>query len=266
MVSVFDIIPNNFFNPLSSNSNYRTNAALFQFIYEQYDNEISYRIKRNILRDELAYYISEHSEDLLSDSDMSNKSYQDISSDYLRKFASKDVGWLEEEFDETTFEKYIVITEQGVMLAELLIRLERPEREEEVFINTDVELDIFEDAFRSAIERNVRIIVFSFVTSHSAISEVEVYSHERERRPENTDSRIMIVADEKLVMIADADNARGNWSGTVSNNKLMKDVVREHIHNDIYMLKLRNIFGKEIYEKIHLHTSQETKSCQEVKK
>ena len=130
MVSVFDIIPNNFFNPLSSNSNYRTNAALLQFIYEQYDNEISYRIKRNILRDEVAYYISEHSEEFLSDNDMSNKSYQDISSDYLRRFVSKDVGWLEEEFDETTFEKYIVITEQGVMLAELLIRLERPEREE----------------------------------------------------------------------------------------------------------------------------------------
>ena len=58
VASIFDIIPNNFFNPLSSNSNYRTNAALLQFIYEQYDNEISYRIKRNILRDELAYYIS----------------------------------------------------------------------------------------------------------------------------------------------------------------------------------------------------------------
>ena len=130
MDSVFDIIPNNFFNPLSSNGSYRANAALLQFIYEQYDNEISYRIKRNILRDEVAYYISEHSEEFLSDNDMSNKSYQDISSDYLRKFASKDVGWLEEEFDEATFEKYIVITEQGVMLAELLIRLERPEREE----------------------------------------------------------------------------------------------------------------------------------------
>lgn len=130
MIGAFDIIPNNFFNPLSSNSNYRANATLLQFIYEQYDNEISYRIKRNILRDELAYYISEHSEDLLSDNDMLNKSYQDMSSDYLRRFASKDVGWLEEEFDESTFEKYIVITEQGVMLAELLIRLERPEREE----------------------------------------------------------------------------------------------------------------------------------------
>ena len=109
-------------------------------------------------------------------------------------------------------------------------------------------------------------IIFSFVTSRSAIPEVEVYSHERERRPENTDSRIMIVADENIVMIADADNARGNWSGTVSNNKLMKDVVREHIHNDIYMLKLRNIYGREIYDKIQLNTNQETKGCQEIKK
>lgn len=91
MASIFDIIPNNFFNPLSSNSNYRANAALFQFIYEQYDNEISYRIKRNILRDEMAYFISEHSEEFLADYDMSNKTCQDISSDYLRRFSSKDV-------------------------------------------------------------------------------------------------------------------------------------------------------------------------------
>ena len=130
---------------------------------------------------------------------------------------------------------------------------------EEVFINTNIELDVFEDEFRQAVERNVRIIVFSFVTTHSAIQEVEVYSHERERTVKNSDSRIMIVADENLVLIADADNARGNWSGTVSNNKLMKDVIREHIHNDIYMLKLRDIYGKEMYEKININTSQETK-------
>lgn len=138
--------------------------------------------------------------------------------------------------------------------------------EKEVFINTDVELDVFEDTFRSANERNVRIIVFSFVRNHSVIPEVEVYSHERERRPKNTDSRIIIVADENIVMIADSDNARGNWNGTVSNNKLMKDVVSEHIHNDIYMLKLRNIYGREIYDKIQLNTNQETKDCQEIKK
>lgn len=130
MGDVFDIIPNNFFNPLASNSNYRINSVLFRFIYEQYDNEVSYRIKRNVLRDELAYFISENYEKLIVDSENSTKSYQDIASDYLRKFSGKDVGWLEEEYDDSTFEKYVVITEPGVMLAELLIKLEQPEREE----------------------------------------------------------------------------------------------------------------------------------------
>lgn len=130
MVNVFDVIPNSFFNPLSCSSNYRINSALFCFIYEQYDNEISYRIKRNLLRDELAYFISENYGELITDDESTSKSYQDIATDYLRKFSSKDVGWLEEEFDDATFEKYIVITEQGVLLAELLIRLERPERDE----------------------------------------------------------------------------------------------------------------------------------------
>ena len=130
MDSVFNVIPNNFFNPLSSNSNYKINSVLLQFIYEQYDNEISYRIKRSILRDEMAYFISNNFDFFVSDSETAAKSYQDMASDYLRKFASKDVAWIEEEFDDSTFEKYIVITEQGILLAELLTRLEKPEREE----------------------------------------------------------------------------------------------------------------------------------------
>lgn len=128
--SVFDVLPNNFFNPLSSGSNSKTNSILLQFIYEQYDSEISYRIKRAVLRDELAYFISENSDCLLSENDKIYKNYQDMASDFLRKFASKDVGWLEEEIDDSTFERYIVMTEQGVMLAEFLIRLKQPEREE----------------------------------------------------------------------------------------------------------------------------------------
>lgn len=130
----------------------------------------------------------------------------------------------------------------------------------EVFINTDISLDVFEEEFQKAMDRNVRVIIFSFVKCSSAVTGVEIYSHDRERGAGNTDSRIMIVADENLVMIADSDNARGNWSGTVSNNKLMKDVIREHIHNDIYMLKLRDIYGREMYEKIHINTNQEKKS------
>ena len=94
MDSVFNVIPNNFFNPLSSNSNYKINSVLLQFIYEQYDNEISYRIKRSILRDEMAYFISNNFDFFVSDSETAAKSYQDMASDYLRKFASKDVAWI----------------------------------------------------------------------------------------------------------------------------------------------------------------------------
>ena len=130
MTNIFDVIPSSFFNPLASNSNNIINSALLLFIYEQYDNEISYRIKRNILRDELAYYIGENFGELIADSENSSKSYQDIASDYLRKFSAKEIGWLEEEFDDSTFEKYIVVTEQGLMLAELLIKLGDPQREE----------------------------------------------------------------------------------------------------------------------------------------
>ena len=54
--------------------------------------------------------------------------------------------------------------------------------------------------------------------------EVEIYSHKRARTKDNTNSRLMIVADDHMVMVADADNGRNNWSGTVTNNKLMKNV------------------------------------------
>lgn len=201
-----------------------------------------------MIPEETVMYIAKEPEVLL------NK----VESDYKNNIAGAKNGlksYLETRYDE----KSALIKGYDNVIEKMKYIINHAEKE--VFINTDVELNVFENEFRSAIGRNVRIIVFSFVKSHSAIPEVEIYSHERERKSENTNSRIMIVADEKLVMIADADNARGNWSGTVSNNKLMKDVVREHIHNDIYMLKLRNIYGREIYEKIHINTNQETKSC-----
>lgn len=130
---------------------------------------------------------------------------------------------------------------------------------EEVFINTDMELNVLEEEFSKAIDRGVRVIVFSFVEMTVDCQGVEIYSHNRKRTAENTNSRFMIVADDAMVMIADADNSRNHWRGTVTNNTLMKKVVREHIHNDIYMLKLRNLYGKEIYEQVHIHTKQEEK-------
>ena len=48
----------------------------------------------------------------------------------IRKMASKNIGWLEEETDDTTLEKAIYMTENGLALAEFLLSLQRPEKEE----------------------------------------------------------------------------------------------------------------------------------------
>jgi hypothetical protein len=81
----------------------------------------------------------------------------------------------------------------------------------------------------------------------------------RKRTPENTDNRLMIVVDDEMAVVADANKGREDWKATVTNNKLMKNIVREHIHNDIYMLKIRDLYGREIYDKIHINTSLEEK-------
>lgn len=116
---------------------------------------------------------------------------------------------------------------------------------------------MLKETLERAVEKGVRIIVFSFLEFKVECKGVEIYSHQRPRTANNTNTRLMVVADDNMVIMADANNARGNWTGTVSNNALMKKVVREHIHNDIYMLKLRNIYGKEMYGQIYINTLQE---------
>lgn len=154
-------------------------------------------------------------------------------------------------------EKYAILNDRDIILqkAGKLIR----EAKQEIFINTDMDLNDLVQDLKIAADNNVRVIVFSFVKQEFSCQGVEVYSHNRERNVKNTNTRLMLVVDDDMVLIADDGSGRGKWTGTVSNNRLMKSIVREHIHNDIYMLKIRDIYGKEIYDKIHIHTSLETK-------
>lgn len=130
MNNVFDMVPGGFFNPLSSGSNNVANAACLIEIYDQYDKEVSYRISRKVLRDNLAIYILENH--LKSDDETENDDSKpiDIANNFIRKFISSDVGWLIEETDDSTYEKYIVMTEAGIALAEFLKNIEKPEKVE----------------------------------------------------------------------------------------------------------------------------------------
>lgn len=130
MYRVFKMIPSGFFNNLASGSNQRIYADCIQLIYKEYEKEISYRIPRNQIRDSLAIYFLENHVELSYEEYSGDKTANDMANAVLRKFLSREIGWLDEEIDEATYEKQIVMTENGIALAEFLNRLEKPEKEE----------------------------------------------------------------------------------------------------------------------------------------
>lgn len=130
MYRVFKMVPAGFFNNLASGSNQRIYADCIQLIYKEYEREISYRIPRNRIRDSLAIYFLEHHVELSNEDYSGDKTSNDMAAAVLRKFLSRETGWLDEEIDDATYEKQIVMTENGIALAEFLNQLEKPEKEE----------------------------------------------------------------------------------------------------------------------------------------
>lgn len=130
MQNLFDVIPVGFFNYLASNSNHRIYADCMQVIYDEYDREISYRIPRSRIRDALAIYLMENHVQFEDEKLSENRNYNDMANTVIRKLSDQDVGWLEEEADDMTYEKHIVMTEVGIRLAEFLAELKKPEKEE----------------------------------------------------------------------------------------------------------------------------------------
>lgn len=125
--NLFDKIQNNFFNPLSSNSNNRVNSECLIRIYKLFDNEVSYRINREVVRDTIAAYImSELDENLWKSEDYS--SANDYAGAIIRRFY--DCGWLIEEIDDVTYEKQVVMSEPGIALAEFMMHLIKPSKAE----------------------------------------------------------------------------------------------------------------------------------------
>lgn len=129
-MKLFEKIPSGFFNCLASGSNQCIYADCIQIIYSEYEREISYRIPRNRIRDALALYFLENHSALSKEEYTGDFTANDMAGAIIRKFLSKDVGWLEEETDDATYEKQIIMTENGIALAEFLEQLQKPEKEE----------------------------------------------------------------------------------------------------------------------------------------
>ncbi len=131
MANLFDILPRGFFNYLASNAQNRIYADCLELIYHAYDREVSYRIPRSQLRDILALYFLENHVEVPEDmEEAGNTDVYQVASGILRRLSDVNVRWLEEDSDEDTYEKQIIMSEQGIALSEFLQSLRKPEREE----------------------------------------------------------------------------------------------------------------------------------------
>lgn len=128
----------------------------------------------------------------------------------------------------------------------------------EIYMNTDFDLHLFDSEWKILKQRKVRAIVFSFAPLNCEGLDIEFYTHSEPRCVDEMPSRIMLAADCRTTLVADTYKDRGTWFGTVTNNALMVSIVCEHIHHDIYLLRLGQNYGPDLIDgSIKLHTMLE---------
>lgn len=131
---------------------------------------------------------------------------------------------------------------------ELLMQAQR-----EVYMNSTFDLRLFADEFRALARRNVRVIVFSFDDVHAEGLPVEFF---RKTVPDDggEHARMMLVVDLQKALIAGSYHG-GDVTGTFTENPLLVDIISEHIHLDIYLLKLQqSAQNRELLRDIHINT------------
>lgn len=126
--------------------------------------------------------------------------------------------------------------------------------ENEIFINTDLELSTFKAEIEKASENSTKITIFSFYEPDTELP-CNIFTHNRQNK--HTASRLMISYDETETLIANIDTS-GEWLASVTNNPLLAEIITEHIHNDIYLLKLRNEYGNDIYNNLRIDSHFES--------
>lgn len=120
----------------------------------------------------------------------------------------------------------------------------------EVFINTGISIPCLKEAINKAADLGVSVTVFSFYALDTDGINCNVFTHGREQIGEC--SRLMLSCDSREILVANKNNGSDEWIASVTNNPLMVDIITEHIHNDIYLLKLRNRFGSGIYDELRI--------------
>ena len=117
--------------------------------------------------------------------------------------------------------------------------------EVEVYMNTDLDLEQFDDCFSHLERKGVDVYIFSFRDTSYKRTNVHIFTHSY--KP-TIQTRMMLVIDLSSVLVANHLIDRNEWMGTITKNDLMVRIITEHIHHDIYLLKIKNKMGQSIFE------------------
>lgn len=120
-----------------------------------------------------------------------------------------------------------------------------------VFINTNIDLSDFKKEIEKLKTNGVKVILFSF--SNRNYEDLGIDLHLRKSfNPSitNNQQRIMVAIDETEAIIA--SNYEGNFNGIHSENRLLINIVIEHIRNDINLLRLNDKYGEESISSVAL--------------
>ncbi len=164
-----------------------------------------------------------------------------------------------QQYQQTKYEE-LTINFKGFQTAihkakELLRNAER-----EVYLNANFDLLYFADEVTALTKKGIKVVIFSFHEINIPETVSEYYSHHRNAQEP---SRLMLAVDDQIALTADGSQLEESWKGTISNNRLFIKIISEHIHHDIYLLKLREKYGKEMYEELYLHTDFEKRQSEE---
>lgn len=133
----------------------------------------------------------------------------------------------------------------------------------DIYINLDFDLTLIQGDIINAANRGIKVTIFSFYNVELDVENVKVYSHHKEHESDYTPGRLIVAVDNEMVIIADNNTERDVWYAVVTNNKLMIKIASEHIHNDIYLLKLRGTFAdKKFPPDTYIHTAFEDRALQ----
>lgn len=125
----------------------------------------------------------------------------------------------------------------------------------EVYINTDLDINIFDEDFKYLEEKNVKVYVFSFINLNYKRDNVFIYSGNKKIA---LNTRLMISSDLNNALIINRDC--DSWVGTITNNALMNKIIAEHIHHDIYLIKLKKTMQANTFKNVLIKTLFEEES------